>query len=95
MVGVEAALYPPVYRRLRGLPAMAGGPTIAEGIAVKEPGSLTYPIIERLVDDVMVVDLGGQPVGTDGSCNPPWVDGVCNPPCVDGVCVPEGICNPP
>lgn len=56
VVGVEAALYPPVYRRLRGLPAMAGGPTIAEGIAVKEPGSLTYPIIERLVDDVMVVE---------------------------------------
>ncbi len=56
VVGVEAALYPSVFRRLRGLPAMAGGPTIAEGIAVKEPGNLTYPIIERLVDDVVLVD---------------------------------------
>ncbi|MFZ1430046.1 MAG: threonine ammonia-lyase [Geminicoccaceae bacterium] len=56
VVGVEAALYPSVYRRLRGLPAMAGGPTIAEGIAVKEPGNLTYPIIERLVDDVVLVE---------------------------------------
>ena len=56
VVGVEAALYPSVYRRLRGLPAMAGGPTIAEGIAVKEPGNLTFPIIERLVDDVLLVE---------------------------------------
>ena len=56
VVGVEAALYPSVYRRLRGLPPVAGGPTIAEGIAVKEPGELTLPIIERLVDDVLLVD---------------------------------------
>ncbi len=56
VVGVEAALYPSVYRRLRGLPPTAGGPTIAEGIAVKEPGSLTFPIIERLVDDVLLVE---------------------------------------
>ena len=56
VVGVEAALYPSVYRRLRGLPPVAGGPTIAEGIAVKEPGALTLPIIERLVDDVLLVE---------------------------------------
>jgi threonine dehydratase len=56
IVGVEAALYPSVYRRLRGLPALAGGPTIAEGIAVKEPGDLTFPIIERLVADVLLVE---------------------------------------
>ena len=56
IVGVEAALYPSVYRRLRGLPALAGGPTIAEGIAVKEPGNLTYPIIERLVSEVLLVE---------------------------------------
>ena len=56
IVGVEAALYPSVYRRLQGLPALAGGPTIAEGIAVKEPGDLTYPLIERLVGEVLLVD---------------------------------------
>jgi threonine dehydratase len=56
IVGVEAALYPSVYRRLRGLPALAGGPTIAEGIAVKEPGNLTFPIIERLVAEVLLVE---------------------------------------
>jgi threonine dehydratase len=30
--------------------------TIADGIAVKRPGVLTYSIIERLVDDVVLVD---------------------------------------
>ena len=53
--GVEASLFPSAYRRLRGLPPQAGGATIAEGIAVKEPGRLTMPIIERLVDDVLLV----------------------------------------
>jgi threonine dehydratase len=56
VVGVEAALYPSVHRQLRGLPPTAGGPTIAEGIAVKEPGSLTLPIIARLVDEVLLVE---------------------------------------
>jgi threonine dehydratase len=58
IVGVEAALYPSVERRLRGAPAQAGGPTIAEGIAVKEPGGLTLPIIERLVHEVLLVEEG-------------------------------------
>src|SRR5438552_6595958 len=30
--------------------------TIADGIAVKRPGSLTFSIIQRLVDDVVLVD---------------------------------------
>jgi threonine dehydratase len=56
IVGVEAALYPSVDRLRRGLPPAAGGPTIAEGIAVKEPGRLTLPIIERLVADILLVE---------------------------------------
>lgn len=56
VIGVEAALYPSTYQRLRRLPITAGGPTLAEGIAVKEPGSLTFPIIEQLVDDVLLVE---------------------------------------
>jgi threonine dehydratase len=56
LVGVEAALYPTVWRLRRGLPIEAGGPTIAEGIAVKQPGGLTLPIMDRLVDDVVLVD---------------------------------------
>ncbi len=38
---------------LRTLPAIA---TIADGIAVKRPGALTFSIIQRLVDDVVLVN---------------------------------------
>ena len=32
--------------------------TLAEGIAVKRPGELTWPIVKRLVDDVVLVAEG-------------------------------------
>ena len=54
--GVEAALFPSVRRLLQGREVAAGGPTIAEGIAVEQPGRLTLPIIRRLVDDVLLVE---------------------------------------
>ncbi|HYX50639.1 MAG TPA: threonine ammonia-lyase [Ktedonobacteraceae bacterium] len=38
---------------IRTLPSIA---TIADGIAVKRPGTLTFPIIQNLVDDVVVVN---------------------------------------
>jgi threonine dehydratase len=56
IVGVEAAAYPSMSRVLRGEAPGGGGATIADGIAVKEPGELTRPIIEELVSDVLVVD---------------------------------------
>ena len=56
VIGVEMVLYPSVYRALRGLPPDPGGPTIAEGIAVKAPGKLTLPLIGELVSDVLLVD---------------------------------------
>lgn len=62
IVGVEAALYPSVYRVLRQLPPDFGGPTIAEGIAVKTPGGHTLPIIEELVSEVL---LAGEEVIED------------------------------
>ncbi len=37
-------------------PLPKGGPTLAEGIAVKEPGKLTRRIIKALADDILVVD---------------------------------------
>ena len=55
IIGVEAALYPSVYRLLRRLPPEPGGPTVAEGIAVKQPGGLTLPVIEELVAEVLLV----------------------------------------
>lgn len=63
IIGVEAALYPTVWRLRRGLPVEAGGPTIAEGIAVKYPGVLTLPMIDALVDDVMLVDEAALETG--------------------------------
>lgn len=58
VVGVEAALYPSVKRQLEGASSCPGGPTIAEGIAVKEPGRLTLPVIAGLVSDVLLIDEG-------------------------------------
>ncbi len=56
VIGVQSALYPSMLNALRGLPVVIGGTTIAEGIAVKEPGTLTKPIVDRLVDDIVLVD---------------------------------------
>ena len=54
--GVEAALYPSVWNALRGENRPIGGPTLAEGIAVKNVGKLTLPIIRELVSEIMLVD---------------------------------------
>jgi threonine dehydratase len=56
IVGVEAALYPSVACLLAGRTPAPGGATIAEGIAVKQPGRLTLPVIRALASDVMLVD---------------------------------------
>lgn len=53
--GVEAALYPSMHEAVNHLPASSGGETIAEGIAVKNPGALTRSVIEALVDDIVLV----------------------------------------
>lgn len=53
--GVQTELYPSMVGALRGGPAPTGGQTIAEGIAVKEPGRLTIEIIRRLAADVFLV----------------------------------------
>jgi threonine dehydratase len=52
IVGVESELYPSMRAALRGQPAPCGGQTLAEGIAVKEPGALTLGIARELVDEV-------------------------------------------
>jgi len=55
IIGVEAELYPSMLNALQGQSAPMGGRTLADGIAVKRPGELTRPIIQRLVDDVVLV----------------------------------------
>lgn len=56
IIGVEAALYPSMYEAVNQRPPTAHGATLADGIAVKAPGRLTRPIIEALVDDIVLVD---------------------------------------
>jgi threonine dehydratase len=56
IVGAEAALYPSVWNALHGEDRLCGGPTLAEGIAVKNVGALTFPIISELVAEIVLVD---------------------------------------
>ncbi len=56
IVGVQAAACPSMYRRRAGLPEAPLRPTIAEGIAVKNPGELTLPIVRALVGDILLVE---------------------------------------
>jgi threonine dehydratase len=55
IIGVETALYPSLYNVLKGTTLPSGGDTLAEGIAVKEPGALNVEIARRVVDDVVLV----------------------------------------
>ncbi len=55
IVGVESSLYPSMIAAIRDGYEIAGGQTLADGIAVKAPGRLTRPLIEALVDDFLVV----------------------------------------
>ena len=55
VIGVEAQLYPSMYNRIKNAKLPIGGDTLAEGIAVKTPGETTSAIIERLVDDIVLV----------------------------------------
>jgi threonine dehydratase len=58
IIGVQSTLYPSMYRVLRGedpgQPAAAA--TLAEGIAVKEPGRFTRHIVKALVSEIRLVD---------------------------------------
>ncbi|MBH5323327.1 threonine ammonia-lyase [Aurantiacibacter sediminis] len=56
VIGVEAQLYPSSYNAYKGEDLPSGGDTLAEGIAVKEPGKFTQTVIDRLVDDIVLVD---------------------------------------
>ncbi|MEM8924541.1 MAG: threonine ammonia-lyase [Actinomycetota bacterium] len=56
VIGVQVAAYPEAVSRFHRRPIGAEATqTLADGIAVKAPGQLTMPLIERLVDDMVVV----------------------------------------
>ena len=56
IVGVESALYPSMWNAIHGENRGSGGATLAEGIAVKNVGALTLPIVRALVSDIVLVD---------------------------------------
>jgi threonine dehydratase len=56
IIGVECALYPSMRNALNRENRPMGGPTLAEGIAVKNVGTLTLPVVRELVSDVLLVD---------------------------------------
>jgi threonine dehydratase len=56
VVGAEAAMYPSFWNALTGEQRPMGGPTLAEGIAVKNVGKLTLPIVRELVSEIVLVD---------------------------------------
>jgi threonine dehydratase len=58
IVGAEAALYPSFWNALHNEQRPLGGPTLAEGIAVKNVGVLTLPIVRELVGELILVDEG-------------------------------------
>jgi threonine dehydratase len=53
--GVEVEAYSAMAQRLAGRPVQVGGPTVAEGIAVRDVGELPFAVIERLGLEVLVV----------------------------------------
>ncbi len=56
IIGVQTALWPNMKAMIANQELAGGGETLAEGIAVKRPGDLTMPIVEALVDDILLVD---------------------------------------
>jgi threonine dehydratase len=55
VIGVQAELFPSAYAKFKGEKLDSGGDTLAEGIAVKEPGRYTSDIVARVVDDIVLV----------------------------------------
>jgi threonine dehydratase len=55
LVGVEAELFPSMYNLLKGTNLPCGGDTLAEGIAVFEPGKFTSRVLDGLLDDFVLV----------------------------------------
>ena len=54
--GVETEFYPSMYQALHNLTPNSGGQTLADGIAVKNPGQITRAIIKELVEEIILVD---------------------------------------
>ncbi len=58
IVGVQTDRFPAMYAAFKGVPMESANVTLAEGIAVKSPGTLTRAIVQRMVDDIVLVSEG-------------------------------------
>ena len=58
IVGLEPAMYPSFTAKMRGDNAglTTGGATIAEGIAVRQVGELSYAVARPLIDEVLLIE---------------------------------------
>jgi threonine dehydratase len=56
--GVEMVRFPAMYHAMKGSEPTFAASTIAEGIAVKEPGRIAREIIARNVSEIFLVDEG-------------------------------------
>jgi threonine dehydratase len=58
VIGAQALRFPNMYNAVKHAAFPQGASTIAEGIAVGQPGQITQAMIERHVDDLVLVDEG-------------------------------------
>ena len=58
IIGVQTTRFPAMVNAIKGTAHPQGTSTIAEGIAVGQPGQITREIIRRQVDDLVLVDEG-------------------------------------
>jgi threonine dehydratase len=58
IIGVQTARFPAMVNAIKGTTHPQGASTIAEGIAVGQPGALTREVIRQHVDDMVLVDEG-------------------------------------
>ena len=56
IVGVQTEAYPSMQAAMAGTDIVCGGETLAEGIAVKKPGRVTLPVVQALVDEIVLVN---------------------------------------
>jgi len=58
VIGVQSEAYPTVYEAFRTgrVPRLGPRETLADGIAVKDPGRISLKLVKRYLDDVVLVD---------------------------------------
>ena len=58
IIGVQTSRFPAMVNAIKGTAYPQGTSTIAEGIAVGQPGKITRELIRERVDDMVLVDEG-------------------------------------